>query len=99
MDVNTLRAPSRSARVLNVPGNGEKSPYPPDILPGAVDVNSPYGTIRLYEWGSEDGRKVLFIHGLSTPAPALGVVADTLAQRGCRVMVLGMQIYFFAHFL
>ncbi|CAG8950316.1 hypothetical protein HYFRA_00006809 [Hymenoscyphus fraxineus] len=65
-------------------------PYSPDLLPGGRDVNSPYGRIRLYEWGPEEGKKVLFIHGLSTPAPALGTVADTLTQRGCRVMILDL---------
>lgn len=25
-------------------------PYPPDALPGARDVTSPYGTFRCYEW-------------------------------------------------
>ena len=37
--------------------------------------------------GAEDGRKVLFIHGLTTPALVIGTIADTLAQRGCRVMI------------
>jgi hypothetical protein len=88
MDENVLRAPRRTAASLS-PEKLERIPYPPNFLPGERDVNSPYGTIRVYEWGPEDGRKVLFIHGLSTPAPALRIVADTLAQRGCRVMVLG----------
>ncbi len=47
-------------------------PYPPDVLPGPRDVASPYGTIRVYEWGSEDGRKVLLLHGISTPCISLG---------------------------
>ena len=47
-------------------------PYPPDVFPGARDVDSPYGTIRVYEWGPEDGRKVLLIHGISTPCVSLG---------------------------
>jgi len=87
MDANILRSPTHAASLSLE--SAEKTPYPPNLLPGARDVNSPYGTIRVYEWGAESGRKVLFIHGLSTPAPALAVVADTLAQRGCRVMILG----------
>ncbi|CAG8976646.1 hypothetical protein HYALB_00002162 [Hymenoscyphus albidus] len=46
--------------------------------------------MRLYEWGPEEGKKVLFVHGLSTPAPALGTVADTLTKRGCCVMILDL---------
>ncbi|MCJ1351521.1 MAG: hypothetical protein MMC33_001505 [Icmadophila ericetorum] len=36
-------------------------PYPPDTFPGARDVASQYGRLRVYEWGSEDkhARKVV----------------------------------------
>jgi hypothetical protein len=88
MNANVLRSPRRAAASLSQE-ELKRIPYSPNLLPGARHVNSPYGTIRVYEWGPEDGRNVLFIHGLSTPAPALGTVADTLAQRGCRVMILG----------
>jgi len=68
--------------------------YPPDVLPGGRDVNSPvclglvplvvlgiiatsgvliglqYGTTRVYEWGPEEGRKVLLVHGITTPCVA-----------------------------
>ncbi|KAG0651040.1 hypothetical protein D0Z07_2506 [Hyphodiscus hymeniophilus] len=73
-------------------------PYPPDIFPGR-DVQSPvtctptfrgYGTIRVYEWGPEKGRKVLLVHGISTPCLALGGVANALVEKGCRVMLLDL---------
>jgi len=64
-------------------------PYPPDILPGARDVDSPYGNIRVYEFGPEKGRKVLLLHGVSTPCLSLAGVAQKLAARGCRVMLFG----------
>jgi len=63
--------------------------YPPDALPGARDVDSPYGSIRVYEWGPKDGRKVLLIHGISTPSVALGPLAHKLVEKGCRVMLFG----------
>ena len=66
-----------------------KLPYPPDILPGARDVDSPYGSIRVYEFGPEDGRKVLLLHGVSTPCLSLAGVAQILADRGYRVMLFG----------
>lgn len=62
-------------------------PYPPDALPGARDVDSPYGTTRVYEWGPEDGRKVLLIHGITPPSLALGAIARRLVEKGCRVML------------
>ena len=65
-------------------------PYPPDLFPGARDVTTPYGTMRVYEWGPEDGDKVLFIHGDSTPAPMLGPIARHLVKNGCRIMMFGM---------
>jgi len=65
-------------------------PYPPDALPGARDVESPYGTFRVYEFGPEDGRKVLLVHGISTPCLSLGGVAHGLAEKGCRVMLFDL---------
>ncbi|OCL07687.1 alpha/beta-hydrolase [Glonium stellatum] len=65
-------------------------PYPPDALPGARNVDSPYGSIRVYEWGPEDGRKVLFIHGISTPCIALAGMAHKLVDKGCRVMLFDL---------
>lgn len=64
-------------------------PYPPDVLPGSRDVPTPYGTIRVYEWGPEAGRRVLLVHGISTPCIALAGVAEGLVERGCRVMLFG----------
>lgn len=75
--------------------SGEESaalPYPPNFLPGARDVDTPYGVMRVYEWGPENGRKVLLIHGDTTPAPLFGPIARALAQKGCRVMALGKLI-------
>ena len=73
------------------PSQIESLPYPPDYLPGARDVETPYGTMRVYEWGPEDGRKVVLIHGDTTPAPMLGPLAAKLVASGCRVIVLGMS--------
>lgn len=43
-----------SPRETVLPGLTEeekaKLPYPPDALPGARDVSSPYGTFKCYEW-------------------------------------------------
>jgi hypothetical protein len=64
-------------------------PYPPDALPGARDVKSPYGTVRVNEWGPEDGDKILLIHGISTPGIAMADLAHKLVRRGCRVMMFG----------
>ncbi|KNG88120.1 putative alpha/beta hydrolase family protein [Aspergillus nomiae NRRL 13137] len=69
--------------------NGE-IPLPNDVLPGARDVPTPYGSMRVYEWGPVDGPKVLFVHGITTPCIALGGVAHALADQGCRVMLFDL---------
>lgn len=61
--------------------------YQPDQFPGARDIQTPYGSVRVYEFGPEDGEKVLCIHGISTSCVTLGRIASGLAQRGCRVML------------
>ncbi len=66
-------------------------PYPPDAYPGARDVTSSYGSLRVYEWGPEDGRKVLLIHGITNPCVALGGVAQGLVDKGCRVILFGKK--------
>jgi pimeloyl-ACP methyl ester carboxylesterase len=61
--------------------------YTPDQFPGARDVKTPYGSIHVFEFGPEDGRKVLLIHGISTPCITLTAIAEELASKGCRVML------------
>jgi len=46
--------------------------YPPGAFPGSRDVDSPYGSLRVYEWGPLDGTRILLIHGISTPCLSLG---------------------------
>lgn len=67
----------------------EALPYPPHAFPGARDVVTEYGTIKVFEWGPEDGEKVLLVHGIGTPCVALGVMAREFVRKGCRVMVFG----------
>ncbi|KAK0633125.1 Alpha/Beta hydrolase protein [Immersiella caudata] len=62
-------------------------PYPPDILPGARDVQTPYGTIKVFEWGPEDGERVLLLHGISTPCLSLANLAEALVAQGYRVLI------------
>ncbi|KAI1385091.1 alpha/beta-hydrolase [Hypoxylon trugodes] len=64
--------------------------YGTDTFPGARDVDTPYGSIRVYEFGPEDGRKVLFIHGISTSCMTLKDIAIPLSKNGCRVMLFDL---------
>jgi hypothetical protein len=58
-----------------------------NTLPGARDVETPYGSIRVYEFGPEDGKKVLLVHGISTSSMTLEPIAKSLSSSGCRVML------------
>lgn len=64
-------------------------PYPPNLFPGARDVDTLYGSLRVYEWGPEDGEKVVMIPGDTSPAPVFSHISQALVNRGYRVMIVG----------
>lgn len=78
----TLLAGLSSAEIAQLP-------YPPDLYPGARWVDTPYGVIRVYEWGAETGRKVLFLHGIGTASCVARDLLWELSDAGCRVMAFG----------
>ncbi|KAI8632366.1 Alpha/Beta hydrolase protein [Xylariaceae sp. FL1651] len=84
----------RGALTTSVPQLSEdevaKVSYRLDHYPGARDVVTPYGNIRVYEFGPEDGRKVLLIHGISTSCMTLTDIANALVEKGCRVMMFDL---------
>ncbi|KAL2270899.1 hypothetical protein VTJ83DRAFT_270 [Remersonia thermophila] len=66
-------------------------PYGPSSFPGARDVETPYGSIRVYEWGPLTGEKVVLIHGISTPCMTLSKLAYSLVEeKGCRVLIFDL---------
>jgi hypothetical protein len=81
------------------PEDPEKTaPYPPELFPGGRDVETVYGTVRVFEWGPEDGDKVLLVHGIGTPCIALGDMAWELVRKGYRVMLFGTFFMMFLTF-
>ncbi|KAF4594835.1 C6 and C2H2 transcription factor regA-like protein [Ophiocordyceps camponoti-floridani] len=93
----TSAARRRNQRVLRGPprlqGGDDKAVqlvYQPDSLPGARDVDTPYGCVRVYEFGPEHGPKVLLVHGITTPCLPLAPLAHALVDRGCRVMLFDL---------
>lgn len=81
-----LRAPRPSLQ------NHKPSPYPSDAIPGARDIPTPHGSTRTYEFGPPAGRKLLFLHGISTPSPALYPLARLLADRhNCRCLLFDLH--------
>lgn len=47
----------------------------------------------MFEWGPENGEKVLLVHGLCGPCITLGNMANEFVRKGCRVMVFGKMTY------
>lgn len=62
-------------------------PYPPDALPSARAVPTPWGTMHVFEFGDPAGERVLLFAGMSAPCVSLTNVACRLADRGCRVLL------------
>ncbi|PUU75103.1 Alpha/Beta hydrolase protein [Tuber borchii] len=65
-------------------------PYPPDVLLDGRWVDTPYGVIRVYEFGPTKGKKVVFVHGNSTPCPVARDLLWDLVGRGCRVLTFDL---------
>lgn len=89
-----LQLPGEKNRIIRARTRAEAAgktdlPYPPDAFPGGRLVRSAYGDIQVFEWGPEDGEKVLLIHGIGTPCVALGDMAKEFVRSGCRVMLFG----------
>jgi len=86
---NAVRSPLKTILPTLSKVEQQALPYPPDLFLGARDVDTPFGSLRVYEWGPETGRKVLLVHGISTPCLSLGLLAQNLVDNGCRVMIFG----------
>ncbi|KAH9944428.1 alpha/beta-hydrolase [Epithele typhae] len=61
--------------------------YPDDLFPNGAYAALPYGRVRYWLMGPQDGIKVVLIHGLSTPAITWKDIAPYLAERGFRLLV------------
>ena len=88
----TIASPRETLLPHLTPAQAATLPYPPNLFPGARDAETPYGVMRVYEWGPQEGMKVILVHGDTTPGPMLGPIAEALVDRGCRVMIIGASI-------
>jgi pimeloyl-ACP methyl ester carboxylesterase len=86
----TLKSPLRTVIPSLTPAELDALDYKPDAFPGARDVVTPYGSIRVYEFGPAEGPKVLLVHGISTSCQTLTLVADQLVESGHRVMLFDL---------
>ncbi|KAI0677170.1 alpha/beta-hydrolase [Trametes maxima] len=61
--------------------------YPENFYDGGEYAKFPYGTVRYWLIGPEDGKRVVLIHGISVPAIIWKDVAPSLAEKGYRVLL------------
>ncbi|KAI0374220.1 alpha/beta-hydrolase [Pilatotrama ljubarskyi] len=61
--------------------------FPEDLFPNGSYAPLPYGRVRYWILGPEDGPKVVLIHGISTPGVTWKRIAPYLAEQGFRVLV------------
>ncbi|KAI0961498.1 hypothetical protein AcV7_000585 [Taiwanofungus camphoratus] len=61
--------------------------YPDDFFPNGTYVQLPYGRVRFWLLGPEEGTRVVLIHGVSTPSVTWKYIAPYLAAHGMRVLV------------
>lgn len=85
-----IKSPNQTTSSPTLPTELSSLPYPPDALPGARDVSTPYGNIHVFEFGPSDGERVLFLHGLSMPSVSGSNTAVALASKGYRVMLFDL---------
>ncbi|KAG0294846.1 hypothetical protein BGZ96_000335 [Linnemannia gamsii] len=64
-----------------------KCAYPEDYYPGGEYAELSYGETHYFLFGPEDGKKIVFVHGLSTPASVYNGVVRHMAANGCRVLL------------
>jgi alpha/beta superfamily hydrolase len=77
---------SPSPRILKAPEPSEEAPYKYSLYEGGSVLQTPYGKLRYYELGPEDGKRVLLIHGISTPCPVWQRLIPKLVESGHRVL-------------
>ncbi|KAG0084926.1 hypothetical protein BGZ92_009454 [Podila epicladia] len=63
------------------------SAYPEDYYPGGDYAELSFGETHYFMFGPEEGKKVVFVHGLSTPASVWSKAARHMANSGCRVLL------------
>jgi len=77
---------SPSPRILKAPEPSEAGEYKHSLFEGGATLQTPYGRLRFYELGPKDGKKVLLIHGISTPCPVWQRLVPQLVNSGHRVL-------------
>ncbi|KAG0255721.1 hypothetical protein BG011_004962 [Mortierella polycephala] len=69
------------------PQSTKRAVYPEDYYPGGEYADLSFGETHYFLFGPEDGKKIVFVHGLSTPASVYNKTANHMANQGYRVLL------------
>lgn len=67
------------------------SPYKEDFWSESGYVDLPFGKTHYYFIGPKDGIRIVFVHGISTPAPCFPTYMELLASKGFRILTYGNE--------
>ncbi|KAF9570174.1 hypothetical protein EC968_002113 [Mortierella alpina] len=76
---------------------GRDCAYPEDYFPGGAYAELPFGETHYFLFGPDNGKRVVFVHGLSTPASVYSKVARQMAESGHRVLLYGAIVASYAY--
>jgi hypothetical protein len=69
-----------------------KGPFPQDFWPEHGYVELAHGPTHYYLLGPKDGKKLVFVHGITSPPPTIATFLEKLAAKGYRVLCYGNGI-------
>ncbi len=78
-------------RVVKAPKPAKEGPLKYDVYPSGRLVNTPMGRINVYLEGPADGKKLLLVHGISTPSAAWSNMVPLLVQAGYQVLMYDLM--------
>ncbi|KAI5803820.1 Alpha/Beta hydrolase protein [Geopyxis carbonaria] len=81
-----LPASAPTRRLLPPPTTPSPSPY----ASHSRRIPTPYGQMQTTELGPAHGRRILLIHGISSPSTVFTALAERLAAAGCRVLTFDL---------
>ncbi len=85
--LSNARLRANYPKILKAPAKIHDQPYPADIFPNGTDLKHSlrhqFGTTS---WARRTVKKLLFVHGISTPSPAWSLIAPHLIKAGYRIL-------------
>lgn len=84
------KVPKKSANLGSLDENDLNNPFNDSRIPGGAFVELPYGRLRYYLFGPENGKKIVLIHGIGFPTPLMPDFVNALAAKGYRVLAFDL---------